>query len=215
MIIEPKMEYHFRKMYDLNQLLSDMGGVTKVLITAFGIFLYPLSEYNYNRALSRQLYYASTKNEDLFHPCHDDKKAKKNKLVKWNEKSKIPPSYDHEMKDNLKRHRLMFLRSIDEIVLFFHQIFEPILCRSFCCSQKKRNKLLLLYKKSKKKIHSEFNIIKMVRSINVMKSFLKNSFLTPEIKFGCMHSDKRIIFLDDSQDTSSEDKAHDHSSCDE
>lgn len=88
--------------------MSDLGGVTRVIITAFGLFLYPLSEFNYNRALSKQLYYASTKDKNIINMSDQDKASRwnNNKLVKWNQLSKIPHSYDHEMKESVKKHKI-------------------------------------------------------------------------------------------------------------
>ena len=54
-------ESHKRKFYDLNNLLADFGGVAKALITIFGMALLPLSKYNYNRNVTKQLYLAATK----------------------------------------------------------------------------------------------------------------------------------------------------------
>lgn len=87
-------------------MLSDMGGVTRVLIVAFGIFMYPISEFTYMRNVAKKLYLASTKDDKLFKP---GSKMKKNKIIKWNQEDKIPEYYDHNMKNEVKYHRVMRL----------------------------------------------------------------------------------------------------------
>lgn len=44
------------------------------------------------------------------------------------------------------------------------------------------------------------SVAKLVKSISLMRTMLKNSFLTNEMKFNCIHSNKGTIQLDDSDD---------------
>lgn len=52
------------------------------------------------------------------------------------------------------------------------------------------------------------SVVKLIKSISLLRTMLKNSFLTKEMKFNCIHSDKGTIQLDDSHDYNS-------SNCDE
>ena len=55
---------------------------------------------------------------------------------------------------------------------------------------------------SRQRYQKEMSIIKLVKSISLMRTMLKNSFMTKEMKFNCIHSNKGTIFLDDSSDFS-------------
>lgn len=200
MVLDPVIEYHSRNLYDLNELLSDLGGVTRVLIAIFGVFLYPLSEFNYIRAMSRRLYYVSTKDEKLFGKKNTEGKLdQQNCLIKWNKQDKIPPFYNHEMKNEIRQHRISFMSLLDEMFLFVHQAFDSLFCKVKFCKifgEKKRVKLLKFYKESRHRIQKELNVIKLIHSMSLMKSFLKNSFMNDDIKFSCLHSEKRVIYID-------------------
>ena len=52
------------------------------------------------------------------------------------------------------------------------------------------------------------SVVKLIKSISLMRTMLKNSFLTKEMKFNCIHSDKGTIHLDDSLDCNHDD-SHD------
>lgn len=66
MFLIPYQEYHTRKFYDINAMLSEIGGVAKTLVLFFGIILYPISEYGFHRNVSKKLYLAATKHKDYF-----------------------------------------------------------------------------------------------------------------------------------------------------
>lgn len=84
-------------------MLRDFGGLLQALIIITGIILYPISEYGFHRKVTKWLYLASTKHDDYFLKCN----SKKNPMAKWNKHELIPPSYDHQMKQEVKNHRVM------------------------------------------------------------------------------------------------------------
>ena len=57
-----------------------------------------------------------------------------------------------------------------------------------------------MYKESKIRIQKELNVVKLIKSITLMRSLLKYSILTDEIKYGCIHSKKGTIHLDKSDE---------------
>lgn len=56
----------FRQAYDINNMLSDIGGVFRVLVSFFGVIFYPISQYLYYINSIRKLYLARTKDSNLF-----------------------------------------------------------------------------------------------------------------------------------------------------
>ena len=94
MFIIPYQEYHIRKFYDVNAMLSEIGGVAKTLIFVFGIIIYPISEYGYHRNVSKKLYLAASKHRDYFRQSSEIKENKKNPMVKWTQEDRIPENYN-------------------------------------------------------------------------------------------------------------------------
>ena len=54
-----------RRSYDINDLLGDLGGVFRVLITSFGLVFYPVTQFLFYLNSSRKLYLARTWDNDL------------------------------------------------------------------------------------------------------------------------------------------------------
>ena len=79
-----------------------------------GIVLYPVSKFGFDRNITRKLYLASTKDQDLLIKC----KSERNPMNKWVSHDMIPASYDHQMKQEVKNHRIMKIRWRDEFLLF-------------------------------------------------------------------------------------------------
>ena len=57
----------FRQAYDINNMLGDLGGVFRVLVTFFGVIFYPISQYLFYVNSMQKLYLARTKDSKLFH----------------------------------------------------------------------------------------------------------------------------------------------------
>ena len=66
---------------------------------------------------------------------------------------------------------------------------------------KRRDKFLKMYMEGTQRYQKEMSVAKLVKSISLMRTMLKNSFLTPEMKYNCIHSNKGTIYLDDSEDS--------------
>lgn len=64
--LDPNEIQVIRNVYDVNTLLSDLGGVVRVLMTIFGVLLYPLSQNQFYFEAARRIYLARTKDEKLF-----------------------------------------------------------------------------------------------------------------------------------------------------
>ena len=63
--LTPKSFTVIRQAYDINNLLGDLGGVVRVLLTIFGVIFYPISQYLFYMNSAKKLYFARTKDTDL------------------------------------------------------------------------------------------------------------------------------------------------------
>ena len=66
---------HRREGYDLFGLLGDLGGITQIFYLIFGTILYPYSEHSFVVKALKKLYYARTRDNEIFRS--DGKKAAK------------------------------------------------------------------------------------------------------------------------------------------
>ena len=129
-------------------------------------------------------------------------------MIGFAEDDKIPDNYKKSLKHEFKKHRFIYLSNLDNFLLFIHNIFGFILCKRVCIWSK-RDKLMKLYKRSKIHLEQDFNVLKIVKTLKLLKVAMKNSILTKKVKFETMHSRKCTIDLDsqdeDSQDSFSDD----------
>lgn len=56
----------------------------------------------------------------------------------------------------------------------------------------------------KRRIEKELDILKIMKSIRNVKILMKNSLLSPDVKFQIAHADKNVIDLELSEESSSE-----------
>ena len=90
---------HQRKIYNLLDLLGDLGGVTEVIMICFGIFIYPISEHSFVIKALKKVYMAKTNDRDLF----EDKYAKEEFRKKF---CGVDPKFIPEhLKEELDAHR--------------------------------------------------------------------------------------------------------------
>ena len=57
---------HNRSIYNLLDLLGDLGGVTEVIMAVLGIFLFPISEHSFIIKAAKIVFLAKTKDENMF-----------------------------------------------------------------------------------------------------------------------------------------------------
>ena len=65
MFLHSKDKQVYRKVYDINQLLGEVGGVMKVFISIFGVIFYPISRFQFYFNSVKKLYLARTKDNNL------------------------------------------------------------------------------------------------------------------------------------------------------
>lgn len=55
-----------RAIYNLFDLLGDLGGVTEIVMIVFGSFLFPVSEFSFFVEAMKRFFLASTSDDNLF-----------------------------------------------------------------------------------------------------------------------------------------------------
>lgn len=197
----------YKSVYDINNLMIEMGGVIKSLLVIFGILIKPISDHLYHIEMVKRLYLARTKDKNLLKPP-----SKKENLPKWYQKIKeyvstksFKCSYDADMRKEMKKHRMIRIGCKDTVLLFFYNTLNNVMCRSIC-PWNKRIKLQKLYQRSKDKLGKEVGLINFLKTIKLLKIVLRNSIFTDKIRFETIHSNKCTIDLDSEDSSSNDDK---------
>ena len=68
----------------------------------------------------------------------------------------------------------------------------------------KKKKLVRLLNEGRKRIEKELDIVKILKSLRDIKISMKNSLMTPEIKYQISHCEKNFIDIEIDKDESSE-----------
>lgn len=160
-----------RKVYNIFDLLGDLGGVTEVIMITFGFFLFSLSEYSFHMTAIKKLFLARTTDSAIF----GNKKAHRNKYL---QKDLLPEDTPKEIKEELAKHKYVEIRNGDWIRTYFARVlYVPQ-----CCFPR-RDKFIRLYEKGQDRIDTDLDIVKIMKSIRNMKILMRNSFMDDETKF--------------------------------
>ena len=57
---------HTRKVYNILDLLSDLGGVLEIISLLFGFLILPISEFSFILKAAKRLYMVRAKDQSLF-----------------------------------------------------------------------------------------------------------------------------------------------------
>lgn len=134
LFLTPRERRVYRQAYDINNLLGDLGGVVRVLMTVFGVIFYPISRYFFYLNSAKKLYLARTKDSHLFHAqdmhhCHCNLEQK---MIRYTDDSKVPCKYTRQIQKELKKHRVINLSYRDQCLLFFYTRLNKFACKSVC-----------------------------------------------------------------------------------
>ena len=66
--IAPILIEHSREVYNILDLIGDLGGVLEVFSLIFGLFVAPIAEHSFTMRAMRKLFLAKTKDRGLFRP---------------------------------------------------------------------------------------------------------------------------------------------------
>lgn len=63
---------HVREVYNLLDVMGDIGGILEISMLLFGFFIFPISEHSFFLTAARLQFFARTKNTSLFIQPNDD-----------------------------------------------------------------------------------------------------------------------------------------------
>jgi len=98
------------------------------------------------------------------------------------------------VRDEVKKHKYIRIKFWENLLLFFSDSWF-----GFIIPQKywsKKRKLLKLLREGRKRIEKELDIVKIMKSLRDIKLLMKNSLMTPEIKYQVAHSEKNFIDIE-------------------
>lgn len=184
-----------RQIYNIFDLLGDLGGVTEVIMVCFGFFLFSISEHSFVMTASQKLFFARTQDGGLFLQNEEPNS-------KYLNQANFPGDTSKREMDELKKHRYIDVSLADNIMLYFSRIFG-VVCSNCCFS--KKFKLQKLYEEGEEKLSNELDIVKILKTLRDMKILLKGTLLSdPGTKFHVKHAPKNILNLDETSDISSD-----------
>lgn len=191
----PAQTSHNRKVYDINQLLGDLGGITGVLTLILGFFIQPISEASFIMKSAKRMFLVKTRKDDLF--------------ITPKKKKSIGKFVEGDRDDSFKYHRVINLKLKDKLCMYLQNLMGPCFICKVCWSSSK--KLNHLFDETQSRLETELDIVKLIRNIRNSKNLLQNSLMNSEIKFQLAHTKKNFINIDT---CSSEDEADcDHKHC--
>lgn len=82
--LQGEAKKHVRQVYNILDLLGDLGGVLECFLILFGILLFPIAEFSFYLKIAKRLYFARTRDDNLFPKCESEteKELDGNKKVK-------------------------------------------------------------------------------------------------------------------------------------
>jgi len=118
---------HKRRVYNIIDLMGDIGGVLEIAMIMFGILLYPISEHSFILRATKNLFLARTKDTSMFHTHvhqeqdeeYEKKVYNKNSLDKYVGKERVPNDVSKKMLKELLKHYVIHIHTCDSIRLFF------------------------------------------------------------------------------------------------
>ena len=138
---------YVREVYDILGVLGDLGGIFEITMIVFGFFLFPISEHNFFMKAAQDLYFARTKEKNIFAKKEDS--DEEGKLEKWQNFAKFEKVSCSSLNQEIRKHHIIRLSLIDDIKLFMANILKSLCCD--CCWDKKK-KLQKLYELSEERI---------------------------------------------------------------
>lgn len=110
---EVKIE-HTREIYNLLDVIGDLGGVIDIVILLIGFFVFPYSEHNFYLKAIQKMFLARTKNNSIFI------QSRKSQL-----KQKIPLTYlGTIIQKEASRHKYIRISNLTNFKLYCHSFLS-------------------------------------------------------------------------------------------
>lgn len=91
-----------RKVYDLLDLLGDVGGIMEVVLIVFGTILYSVAEHSFHIQALKRLFKVKTSQQDLFIDASDSDSEKEKEQCKYLYPKRLPPDITPEREHQIK-----------------------------------------------------------------------------------------------------------------
>ena len=121
-------------MYNILDVLGDLGGIVEIIMIIFGFLLYPVSEHSFYLRASRMLFFARTKEEKIFEKNNNP--DEEDKLEKYMDVSEFADGSNSKLVSEIKKHHIIRLSMCDNVKLFIANIINRFCCS--CCWNKKK-----------------------------------------------------------------------------
>eukprot|EP00356_Strombidium_inclinatum_P016887 CAMPEP_0170510440 /NCGR_PEP_ID=MMETSP0208-20121228/65770_1 /TAXON_ID=197538 /ORGANISM="Strombidium inclinatum, Strain S3" /LENGTH=261 /DNA_ID=CAMNT_0010793905 /DNA_START=940 /DNA_END=1725 /DNA_ORIENTATION=+ len=217
---------HERHIYNLLDLLGDLGGVFEVIIGAIGFFVMPFSEISFILKGLQKLYLVKTEDSSLLlKPKPDSKQSNpaflntslQSSLAKSSSgnprqskkilsiKSQVPESLrGTKVEEETKNHFPVIINDRSRNRVLLSHYFLTSWCfkknKNPGLSVSKNERYDMLYKKGKKLLNEDLSIEKLIKSLRDIKIFMKKHWLDDRRRFEIQHNPRNIIDLDNLND---------------
>lgn len=129
-----------REVYNILGILGDLGGIVEVIMIIFGFFLFPISEHSFYLKAGRLLFFARTKEQDVF--LKNGESDEEDKLEKYLDPSKFAQVAGNKLMSEIKKHHIIRISKFDNVRLFLSNLFSSLCCS---CCWKRKEKFQSLY----------------------------------------------------------------------
>ena len=186
-LLHHEQSQHRRNIYNIFDVLGDVGGVLEVITFVFGIILLPVSYHSFILKASSKFFLARTRNDNLF-------RQKKKSQKEMRKESKIMESFGSMLEKHVRQNREINISFCDSSRIFLTRAIHS------CCGWKlyddKMKQYLKLYKSCETKLSNELDVIKIIKFVKGTQILLKNEFGNSEMQFQLKHNTRNVIDLD-------------------
>lgn len=174
MYLAPIEKHISRSTYNMNDLISQLGGTLNVIKLVLSITILPLQGHLFILTMIKRLYFARTLNPLVFGKP-DRKKVGpfKNCKLRYVDNSKIPPDLKKNgFEDYTIDNYFIHLSTLEKFLILPH-IYIPGLNRISCW--KKRYEMTRLYERGKRKLEQDMNIFRVINRLNYIMMLTKQT----------------------------------------
>ena len=199
---------HKRDIYNLLDLLGDLGGVTEVIMICLGIFINPVSEHSFIIKASKTIFLARSKNKNLFKLNKKYQDLEQQRKYCGMDPEKIPEN----LKEQIDMHQHIHVEFWQSLRLFIRNYVTERFpnCSCKCCGIKagKKTDLQKIFYEGKERLEKEFDVVNL---IDEMQNFriLYRTYLVSTYREMCINNNKiNILNVESSEEISDQLSGH-------
>lgn len=162
--LDPHETILTRRVVTFNDVLGMLGGCLRVVFIIMTILITPYAQYIFYLNAARRMFLARTRDPSLLQKTdlNDQTSEFDKKIVRFVDPKNIPSYYSHDMRHEIKKHKVISISNKDWLLLFIYHKLGNMACNRIC-RWRKREKLTNLYATSKDKLESKLNLFKLLR----------------------------------------------------